>query len=63
MGGKGRELDQLQIAESYFSAHSEKVLKSECTLAKLKTTPSLSDAEVTKLLSGSKLTYETEVSF
>merc|ERR1719339_10325 len=59
-GKQGRELDQLQIAESYFSAHSEKVLTSDRTLAKLKT-PRLSDAEVTKLLSGSKLTYEAEV--
>jgi len=56
----GRELDQHMIAESYFSAHSEKVLTSDRTLAKLKT-PRLSDAEVTKLLSGSKLAYEAEI--
>ena len=60
-GKAGRELDQHMIAESYFSAHSEKVLTSDRTLAKLKT-PRLSDAEVTKLLSGSKLPYEAEVS-
>jgi len=59
-GKQGRELDQHMIAESYFSAHSEKVLTSDRTLAKLKT-PRLSDAEVTKLLSGAKLNYETEV--
>jgi len=59
-GKQGRDLDQHMIAESYFSAHSEKVLTSDRTLAKLKT-PRLSDAEVTKLLSGSKLTYEAEV--
>jgi len=57
---QGRELDQHMIAESYFSAQSEKVLTSDRTLAKLKT-PRLSDAEVTKLLSGSKLIYEAEV--
>jgi len=59
-GKQGRELDQHMIAESYFSAHSEKVLTSDRTLAKLKT-PRLSDAEVNKLLSGSKLSYEAEV--
>jgi len=59
-GKAGRELDQHMIAESYFSAHSEKVLTSDRTLAKLKT-PRLSDAEVTKLLSGSKLPYEAEI--
>jgi len=57
---QGRELDQHIISESYFSAQSEKVLTSDRTLAKLKT-PRLSDAEVNKLLSGSKMTYEAEV--
>jgi len=57
---QARELDQHLMAESYFSAHSEKVLTSDRTLAKLKT-PRLSDAEVTKLLSGAKLSYEAEV--
>jgi len=57
---QGRDLDQHVISESYFSAHSEKVLTSDRTLAKLKT-PRLSDAEVSKLLTGSKLTYESEI--
>ena len=56
----GRELDQHNMAESYFSAQSQPVHTSDRTLAKLKT-PRLSDTEVNKLLKSSKQKYDNEV--
>ena len=56
-----RDLDQHNMAESYFSAQSQPVLTSDRTLAKLKT-PRLSDMEVNKLLKTSKQKYDHEVS-
>ena len=55
-----RDLDQHNMAESYFAAQGP-VLTSDRTLAKLKT-PRLSDMEVTKLLKTSKQKYDHEVS-
>ena len=55
-----RDLDQHNMAESYFSAQSQPVLTSDRTLAKLKT-PRLSDMEVNKLLKTSKQKYDHEV--
>ena len=57
-----RDLDQHNMAESYFAAQSQPVLTSDRTLAKLKT-PRLSDMEVHKLLKSSKLKYDHEASF
>ena len=56
----GRELNQRSLADGYFSAHSEKVLTSDHTLARLHT-PRLCDTEVTKLLRGARPQYEAEV--
>ena len=56
----GRDLDQHNLAESYFSAQSQPVLTSDRTLARLKT-PRLSDTEVNKLLKSSKAKYDNEV--
>ena len=56
-----RDLDQHNMAESYFSAQSQPVLTSDRTLAKLKT-PRLSDMEVNNLLKSSKQKYDHEVS-
>lgn len=56
-----RDLNQHNMAESYFSAQSQPVLTSDRTLAKLKT-PRLSDMEVNKLLKTSKQKYDHEVS-
>ena len=56
----GRELNQRSLADGYFSAHSEKVLTSDHTLARLNT-PRLCDTEVTKLLRGARPQYESEV--
>ena len=55
-----RELDQHNMAESYFAAQSQPVLTSDRTLAKLKT-PRLSDMEVNKLLKTSTQKYDNEV--
>ena len=55
-----RDLDQHNMAESYFAAQSQPVLTSDRTLAKLKT-PRLSDVEVNKLLKQSKHKYDHEV--
>jgi len=55
-----RDLDQHNMAESYFSAQSQPVLTSDRTLAKLKT-PRLSDMEVNNLLKSSKQKYDHEI--
>ena len=55
-----RDLDQHNMAESYFAAQSQPVLTSDRTLAKLKT-PRLSDMEVNKLLKTSTQKYDNEV--
>ena len=51
---------KLSGGDFYFLAQSKNVVTSDNTLAKLRT-PRLTNAEVTKLLRGSKLAYETEV--
>lgn len=57
---QARDLNTDQLADSYFDAHSSKVMTSDRTLSKLKT-PRLSEADVKNLLSDSKLPYEAEV--
>ena len=57
---QSRDMNQHNMAESYFAAQSQPVLTSDRTLAKLKT-PRLSDLEVNKLLKSSKQKYDHEV--
>jgi len=59
-GTGARNLNTENMAESYFEAQSSRVLTSDRTLSKLKT-PRLTEQEVKKLLTTTKLRYKAEI--